>query len=623
MKTAKKTNNSGFTLIELIVVMALMAIIMGAILNFIQPTAALYSTTNAYLNQEEAVSSVYTVLNDDLTYATDVYVVVAAPGDALSVDTAAQTAKQELVDLGELPKQYSNCLVLDNETIRDDTSQAKAKHATGSVYKYALTDPTNLKYTDVTTDASLTAGEKLYVNYFALDNLAFMDDFKFFFTVTAPLSGEDQVLTLTTEVLAPTFNGDTRTYEFNDHFFSSDNAIEFVNINSGAATSNCRLATSGPDTPYIYIFYNRRPRIPETTVNINYECYILDSTGSDYINSCKFTAPSGSNITQQIIENSESKNTIEPVSDTHVFYSTGMYSTSPNDPYIDGKVYYDLTNAQGSGTVRLYAVYKKDLKASVQYEINIYSDSDKTTKIMTYTKSHGNSLDISLSSPPPGYAGGYYAICGSTIPADLDSIKNDMDIYAYYYKNYSVKFQLQDGTPFKGGAFDIDSVQEGTTIGMPEGLLDPVIDEANSIQYSYSLVDDSIFLQPITGHTAIIVKEVQTIIEAPKIEVTRSGGWNDLDQFTIVNKTDQTIKSLRITITFNQNLSYCNLGGAVGSYRLESTSGNQAVVIFRPNGKGNDWGIDELTPGESNNASLWLSTNSTNNIQKIEVEILM
>ena len=68
MKTAKKTNNSGFTLVELIVVMALLAIIMGAILNFIQPTAKLYATTNAYLNQEEAVSSVYNVLNDDLMF---------------------------------------------------------------------------------------------------------------------------------------------------------------------------------------------------------------------------------------------------------------------------------------------------------------------------------------------------------------------------------------------------------------------------------------------------------------------------------------------------------------------------------------------------------------------------
>lgn len=622
MKTAKKTNNSGFTLVELIVVMALLAIIMGAILNFIQPTAKLYATTNAYLNQEEAVSSVYNVLNDDLTYATDVYVYVANDGDAFSVDAAAAAVKQEIIDLGESPVQFRNCLVLDNKTIRDATSKAKAKHSTGSVYKYALTDPTNLKYTDVTSDPSLTSGENLYVNYFALENLAFMDDYKFFFTVNAPLSGEEQVLTLRTEVYAPTYDDEDNKYVFNDHYFSSDNAIEFVNINSGAATSNCRLTTSGNNSPYIYIFYNRRNKIPETTVNVNYECYILDATGSEYQNSYNFTAPSGSDITQQIIENSESKNIIEPVSDTHVYYRTGLYSTTPNDLYVDGKVYFDLTSASGSGTVKLYAVYKKELKASVQYTINIYNDSDKTALINTYNKSHGDSINISLSATPPGYAGGYYAICGSEIEADLTNIKNDMDIYPYYYKNYSVKFQLQDGTPFKGGAFDIDEVQQNTAIGMPEGLLDPVIDEVNSIQYSYELVSDDVFLHPITGHTAIIIKETAVSIESSSDlvgSVNRS--WNN-DHFVIhmENKTANTLRNATITIEFASDATGAYISGDDKSFKIQSVSGNKVVVkLAGANNIG--WNVSIPANGTYSGEGLTIAVPSANSIVDIKCRI--
>lgn len=583
MKTAKKTSNAGFTLIELIVVMALMAIIMGAILNFIQPTARLYSTTNAYLSQEEAVSTVYNTLNDDLTFATDIYIVVADEGDAFSVNDAAQKVKQELMDLGESPIQFKNCLVLDNVTIRDDTSKAKAKHATGGLKKYALTDTTNLKYTDVTTDSSLTDGENMFVNYFPLEDLAFMDDYKFFFTVTAPLAGEEQVLTLRTEVFAPTYDSDDDKYVFTEHYFSSDNAIEFVNINSGAATSNCRLATSSSNSPYIYIFYNRRNKIPETTIEINYETYILNGSGSDYMLADSFKAATGSNITQQIIDGTEVKNTVEPVSDTHVFYSTGLYSTTPNDLYVDGKVYYDLTNAQGSGTIKLYAVYKKEPKSSVQYAINIYSDSAKTVKTMSYTVSHGDSLAISVPDKS-GYAGGYYALCGSTTEADLNDVKNNMDIYPYYYKNYSVKFQLQDGTPFKGGAFDIDEVQQDTTIVMPLGLLDPVVDDVNSIQYSYALVSDDVFLDPIVGNTTIIIIETAVSIESSSdlIGSVVETAWDKKSyKIGLQNTTNSTITEATITIEFSGAPTGLTVTGDADAFKLVSTSGNTAVFKFK------------------------------------------
>lgn len=621
MKTAKKTNNAGFTLIELIVVMALMAIIMGAILNFIQPTASLYSSTNAYLSQEEAVTTVYNTLNDDLTFATDVYVVISNEGDAFSVDTAAQTVRQELIDLGENPIQFNNCLVLDNVTIRDDTSKAKAKHATGSLRKFALTDPTNVKYTDVTTDPSLISGENMFVNYFPLEDLAFMDDFKFFFTVTAPLSGEEQVLSLKTEVLSATYDSDDDKYVFTDHYFSSDNAIEFVNINAGAATSNCRLQTSTSTTPYIYIFYNRRNKIPETTIEITYETYILNATGDEYKLADSFKAATGSNITQQIIEGSETKNILEPVSDTHVYYRTGLYSTTPSDLYIDGKVYYDLTNAQGAGIIKLYAVYRREPKSSVQYAVNVYNDSSKSVMTMSNTVPHGNSLALSLPDKS-GYAGGYYAICGTTTKAELDNIKNDMDIYPYYYKNYSVKFQLEDGTPFKGGAFDIDEVQQDTTISIPDGLLDTVIDEANSVQCSYELVDPDVFSELITGNTIITIKETKVVIKSAELDVQRTGGWGDLDQIAIKNTTDKTINSMKITITYGGNLTYCNLNGGNALYSTPSYSGNTVVIIFRPNCSESDWGIGALAPGASTGETLRVCTNRANNIQKIDVQII-
>ena len=115
----KKNNRSGFTLVELIVVMCLMGIIMGAVLNFIQPTAKLYKTTNTYLNEEEAVTTIANALEDELMYATGVY--VYATDDETKGPAEINNIVTEILNTPEHPnvKELSNCIVLDNVTVRD------------------------------------------------------------------------------------------------------------------------------------------------------------------------------------------------------------------------------------------------------------------------------------------------------------------------------------------------------------------------------------------------------------------------------------------------------------------------------------------------------------------------
>lgn len=615
INVTKKKNNAGFTLIELIVVMALMAIIMGAILNFIEPTSKLYATTNAYLNQEEAVTSIYNVLNDDLMYATDVCVFTGvsnhSDNDGETVGLAAELINYANAQTGNNTIMYNNCIVLDNVNVRTATSKSEAKGATGSITKYALTDPTNYTYKDVTTDASLTSGNKLYTNYFALEDLTFMDDYKFFFTVEGPRSGQEQVLTLKTDVYSPTYNSDTGEYEFTENHFSAENSIEFVNINSGAATSNCDLDTSGPDTGYILIFYNRREKIPEATVNVNFECYILESDGSQYKQACTFTAPQGSDISQQVIDESESLNTIEPVSNTHVFFSTGMYSTTPFDPYVDGKVYYNLTSASGTGTIKLYAVYKKELKQSVPFSIKVYNGSDVTTAVntMSYTRNYGESLNLSLSVPS-GYDGAYYAYCGTTIEADLSNIKNNMDIYPYYYRTYTVRFQLPDGRSFKDGAFDMTGIQEDTLVVAPVGLLDDVIDEENAKQYSYALRSEDVFLSPIVGNTVIIIDEtVIDIVTESGLVGSESNAYNNTHVIRLTNETDAEITEADITIKFDGNVSGLTFTGDTAPYSVVSISGNTVVINFTKKSAG--WWTS-LQPHGSTESLVFTLANNAN-----------
>ena len=74
MNNKLKKNQDGFTLVELIVVVALMAIVFGALMNVIKPTNQFFQDSEAFKDEVMISEGLTDALADEIRYATNVVV---------------------------------------------------------------------------------------------------------------------------------------------------------------------------------------------------------------------------------------------------------------------------------------------------------------------------------------------------------------------------------------------------------------------------------------------------------------------------------------------------------------------------------------------------------------------
>ncbi len=132
----KKTNKKGFTLVELIVVVCIFGIILGAILNFIKPANEIHKDTQATMDANIMSSGIIEYMDDELRYATNILVLE----DYAGVPNVSATGQ-----VGTCPVTFTNCLVLDcknprgyclkNYTSEYSNKTAAKMGATGCVIK--------------------------------------------------------------------------------------------------------------------------------------------------------------------------------------------------------------------------------------------------------------------------------------------------------------------------------------------------------------------------------------------------------------------------------------------------------------------------------------------------------
>lgn len=114
MNIGKKSNKNGFTLVELIVVVVIFGMIMGAILNFMKPANEIHNDTQATMDANVISSGLIEYMDDELRYATNVLVLNGYMGVPKVSDSGM---------VGNYPVSFTDCLVIDNINPRGYTNK--------------------------------------------------------------------------------------------------------------------------------------------------------------------------------------------------------------------------------------------------------------------------------------------------------------------------------------------------------------------------------------------------------------------------------------------------------------------------------------------------------------------
>ena len=114
MNIGKKSNKNGFTLVELIVVVVIFGMIMGAILNFMKPANEIHNDTQATMDANVISSGLIEYMDDELRYATNVLVL----NDYMGVPKVSESGM-----VGNYPVSFTDCLVIDNFNPRGYTNK--------------------------------------------------------------------------------------------------------------------------------------------------------------------------------------------------------------------------------------------------------------------------------------------------------------------------------------------------------------------------------------------------------------------------------------------------------------------------------------------------------------------
>ena len=101
----KNKNKSGFTLVEVIVVMTIMSVILGAILNLLRPVNDAFQKAKSVANTNQVGSGLNRYIESQLRYSTNMLVLENYSGvpDVSATGTLANSAAS-----------YTDCLVIDN-----------------------------------------------------------------------------------------------------------------------------------------------------------------------------------------------------------------------------------------------------------------------------------------------------------------------------------------------------------------------------------------------------------------------------------------------------------------------------------------------------------------------------
>lgn len=214
-------NRKGFTLVELIVVVTIFGVILGAILNMIKPANNVYHDADATMESNIIGSGLIDYLDDELRYSTNVLVLK----DYIGVPDVSNSGT-----IGASGVTYSNCIVIDNNNLRgyslknysgnDTDTAAKRMGAKGCILNVGKVNTEGLNF----NNSAVARGVDFYDNYK--------------FDIGASISKIEEMYTLDVSLTAyqPTYeNG---SYTFTKTKYKKDAAVNLTNININEGDSD-------------------------------------------------------------------------------------------------------------------------------------------------------------------------------------------------------------------------------------------------------------------------------------------------------------------------------------------------------------------------------------------------
>ena len=213
-------NRKGFTLVELVIVSTIMVMILGAILNFIQPINRFYNRTLAISDANDVGTTVMSSLESELRYATNVLVLEDYEGVPKVKNGHLLTSDDKINEYSKAVA-FTDVIVIDNNNVRGsvlsdydpESTTWRRKGATGQLMQMSIgTGAIDLN------KLSFVSSEALY------------SDFKTIFNMNKDTNNKNLSLRISMQLIRPEFVNGTG-YVFRKTAYNQVRDMELVNIN--------------------------------------------------------------------------------------------------------------------------------------------------------------------------------------------------------------------------------------------------------------------------------------------------------------------------------------------------------------------------------------------------------
>lgn len=543
---------SGFTLVELIVVMCILSFAFGAILSMFKPVNDMYSETKAYSEQSKVANGISEAIASEVRFAKNVMVIDNFQGriDFSSVDATL----------------YDRCIILDTSNIRTENEVGQRKKATGAAYSYTFNGSELLNKT-------LMYSNDLY------EDLSFR-----FATLCAQNDKNEWYMNMRIGVFEPTYDGEDymtpeehgyvaardasdAKYDFSGAAYVGDLNTSLININKNGSScivyedfAQCILAGIKYDATisdpgyYTYIFYKRYDKGVVDGTTSTEHTVTFKNAGGTILATVK--AYHGHDVPVDSVPKNFEYDGLKAEGTQYIFdgWTGGSYNSVTEDRVLIAK--YNVETP----------------KFSVQF---ISKSGDVTTiSNVKYGASVTPPALTPSSDPKKKYEWVKDPSLNSTYEAVYCNLVYNEELVEYAH----VTFVDESGAPFESGTHD-NYFKLGSTVSVPSAP------SSSTGTYTWENVEK---LKELAGDVVVKLKftKKQSGVFVLKYDTSIGNQWGgSTTNITLRNTNSTPCKGYKITIEYDKSITAgscwddCSISRSGKTVTLEHTSRNDWSAI--------------------------------------------